>query len=88
MNIFVILIMGIMLATYQYFTSKRSSDVVLNKDELRLQAELSCMKQYHDFASSVNESIGTEQSLKGTSTNQASYTCTGSDELNVQKYSF
>lgn len=86
MNIFVILIMGIMLATYQYFTSKRSSDVVLNKDELRLQAELSCMKQYHDFASSVNESIGTEQSLKGTSTNQASYTCTGSDELNVQKY--
>ncbi len=49
--------MAVMLATYQYFTTKRSSDNVLNKDELRLQAELSCMKQYHEFASSKNEFI-------------------------------
>ena len=59
MNIFVILIMGVMLATYQYFTQKRSSDIVLNKDELRLQAELTCMKQYHDYAASQNEAYKT-----------------------------
>ena len=47
--------MGVMLATYQYFTTKRSTDVVLNKDELKLQAELTCMKQYHEFAAAHNE---------------------------------
>ena len=91
MNIFVILIMGIMLATYQYFTSKRSSDTVLNKDELRLQAELNCMKQYHNFASTRNEYIkGGENinigensiSLKTSGDadkDHVNYTCTGSD---------
>ena len=92
MNIFVILIMGIMLATYQYFTSKRSSDVVLNKDELKLQAELTCLKQFHDFASSKNEFITNSEnnivSLKGNGENQINYTCTGSDDptLTVSKY--
>ncbi len=101
MNIFVILIMGLMLATYQYFTSKRSSDTVLNKDELRLQAELNCMKQYHNFASTRNEYIKTNAdtlfvSLKAVDNNpddkdHVSYVCTGSDatgdeELYVTKY--
>ena len=87
MNIFVILIMGVMLATYQYFTTKRSSDVVLNKDELRLQAELTCMKQYHDFAASRNEAEKAEViSFKGTAVGQANYTCTGADTINSQKY--
>ena len=90
-----------MLATYQYFTSKRSSDTVLNKDELRLQAELNCMKQYQNFASTRNEYIkitGDTQfvSLKAPSNNpddkdHVSYVCTGSDatgdeELYVTKY--
>ncbi|MBR4317013.1 MAG: hypothetical protein IKP65_08670 [Alphaproteobacteria bacterium] len=92
MNIFVILIMAVMLATYQYFTTKRSSDVVLNKDELKLQAELTCMKQYHEFATSRNEYItqtgDTVVSLKGTGENKVNYTCTGSDDatLAVSKY--
>ncbi len=92
MNIFVILIMGIMLATYQYFIAKRSSDVVLNKDELKLQAELTCMKQYHDFATVKNEylyEVGNEIfSLKGTGQDQANYSCNGSDDptFKVSKY--
>ncbi len=100
MNIFVILIMGIMLATYQYFTSRRSSDTVLNKDELRLQAELDCMKQYHNFASTRNEYItdlkkdGIEQmsvSLKVDANNPADknhvdYTCTGKEDIYTTKY--
>ena len=92
MNIFVILIMGIMLATYQYFTAKRSSDVVLNKDELKLQAELTCLKQFHEFAASKNEFITNSESdiisLKGDGENQVNYTCNGSDDetLKVSKY--
>ncbi len=66
MNIFVILIMGIMFGTYQYFTTQRSSDSVLNKDELRLQAELSCMKQYHDFASTQIELVNPPMEDDGT----------------------
>ena len=83
MNIFVILIMGLMLASYQYFTSKRGAETQLNKDELILQANISCMKQYHNFASSVNERILSEQNLKGKEKNQAEYTCKGSDEIEV-----
>ena len=49
--------MGIMFATYQFFIAKRSSNIVLNKDELQLQAEISCMKQYLEFASARNELI-------------------------------
>ena len=87
MNIFVILIMGVMLATYQYFTTKRSSDIVLNKDELRLQAELTCMKQYHDYSASQNEAYKTEvPNFKGTGEGQVSYTCQGAEGIVSSKY--
>ncbi len=86
MNIFIILIMGVMLATYQYFTTKRSTDVVLNKDELKLQAELTCMKQYHEFASAHNEEYTVAKNLKGTGVGQVNYTCQGSENIDVQKY--
>lgn len=87
MNIFVILIMGVMLATYQYFTQKRSSDIVLNKDELRLQAELTCMKQYHDYAASQNEAYKTEvPNFKGTGAGQVNYVCQGADGIQSSKY--
>lgn len=84
--------MAIMLATYQYFTAKRSSDIVLNKDELQLQAELTCLKQFHDFASSKNEFLTNTEaniiSLKGNGENQAMYSCNGADDptLTVSKY--
>ncbi|MDR2099165.1 MAG: hypothetical protein LBO78_04045 [Rickettsiales bacterium] len=92
MNIFMILLMTIMFATYQYFTAKKSSNVTLNKEEMEFQIELSCLKQFHDYAAAKNETtlnidpsgnstIGVEGvDLK------ASYECTGAGNVHAKKY--
>ncbi len=91
MNIFIILIMGVLFTTYQYFTAERSLDATLNKDELKLQAELNCIKQYHNFASTKMDSPNFAEdewgmSLKGDGPNLAHYSCSGSENIELYKY--
>ncbi len=82
--------MGLMLATYQYFVSKRSNTGTASKEELLLQAEVNCLKQYQEFATTMNEKLkdttALYTSLKGNGSNNANYTCKGSDVINSYKY--
>ncbi len=80
MNIFMILIMTVMLGMYQYFTAKRSSDVTLNKDEKAFEVELNCLKQFHDYGASRNESVLYSTELK------TDYVCAGSENIKMIKY--
>ena len=84
MNIFIVIIMAIMLASYQYFTEKRTSTTTLNKTELQLQAKINCLKQFHDYASGINETIATdtEADIK----EEIKYNCLGAEDINVYKY--
>lgn len=80
MNVFMILIMAAMLGIYQYFTAKKSSDVTLNKEELAFEAELNCLKQFHDYGAAKNEATLQEGLLN------PGYTCAGSENIKLAKY--
>ena len=80
MNVFMILIMAAMLGVYQYFTAKKSSDVTLNKEELAFEAELNCLKQFHDYGAAKNEATLQEGLLN------PGYTCAGSENIKLAKY--
>lgn len=82
MNIFIILIVSIMLATYQYFTTKRNSSTVLNKDELAFQSELNCLKDTYTDALLKN-STPTSANPEAISTNTS---CAGVSDVKTYKY--
>ena len=76
--------MAIMLASYQYFTEKRTTGTALNKNELQLQAKLACLKQFHDYASAINETVSTDDvaDIK----EEITFNCLGAEDIHVYKY--
>jgi hypothetical protein len=82
MNIFIIIIMTLMFAAYQFFVVKRSADTVLDKDEMAFQIRLECLKQYHEYATSKNET-SSEGSIMPA---DRPYNCTGAEDINMRKF--
>ena len=94
MNIFIILIMGLMLASYQYFVSKRTNNnTKLDKQELLLNANLTCIKQFHEKAFTNDRTSLTnstayeyEEDLKSIITKNQSFSCQGDENISIRKY--
>ncbi|MDR1477274.1 MAG: hypothetical protein LBI17_04075 [Rickettsiales bacterium] len=82
MNIFIIIIMTLMFAAYQFFVAKRSADTVLNKDEMAFQIRLECLKQYHEYATSKNETSAEGDMMPA----ERPYTCTGAEDVEMRKF--
>ncbi|MDR3126620.1 MAG: hypothetical protein LBT92_03240 [Rickettsiales bacterium] len=92
MNIFIIFLMTVMLATYQFFVSKRAGDVTIDKDEKKIEVEVNCIRQIHNYAASKNETTlnldANGRSMIGTAgvQIQSGNRCTGSDKIKSYKY--
>ena len=86
--------MGLMLASYQYFVSKRTdSNTKLDKQELLLNANINCIKQFHEKAftndrTSLANSTAYEyqEDLKTIITNNKSFSCQGDENISIKKY--